>query len=181
MDLAIRLAIAEAAVPRIGRIPFLFDNSVEGFRGESLEQVLHVLAGFARDGRQILLATNDEFVARRISAHGGTVSRMHEILRYARPRYVMDSSSYLGIHPNLHPHVPIEIDEDPRRLTNIRSESFDAHTWGSTDLSDINKQLAAIANEQEEHSWWNADQVEFSADPFVTYRSVRGTLNTACI
>jgi hypothetical protein len=168
VDLAIRLAIAEAAVSRIGRIPFLFDNSVEGFRGESLEQVLHVLAGFARDGRQILLATNDEFVARRISAHGGTVSRMHEILRYARPRYVMDSSNYLGIHPNLQSHVPIEIDEDPRKLSNSRPDSYDAHPWVSTDLSDINKQLAAIANEQEEHSWWNADHVEFSTRPIRT-------------
>jgi hypothetical protein len=74
VDLAIRLAIAEAAIPSIGRIPFLFDNSIELFRGEALEQVLHVLGGFARDGRQILLATNDEFVARRIAAHGGTNS-----------------------------------------------------------------------------------------------------------
>jgi hypothetical protein len=168
VDLAIRLAIAEAAVPRIGRIPFLFDSSVEGFRGESLEQVLHVLAGFARDGRQILLATSDEFIARRISAHGGTVSRMHEILRYARPRYVMESSNYLGIHPNLQSHVPIEFEEDSRKLTSGRLDSYDAHSWVSTDLTDINKQLAAIANEQEEHSWWNADHVEFSSRPVRT-------------
>ncbi|MFN8741441.1 MAG: DUF4332 domain-containing protein [Pirellula sp.] len=161
VDLAIRLAIAEAAVPRIGRIPFLFDNSVEGFRGESLEQVLHVLAGFARDGRQILLATSDEFIARRISAHGGTVSRMHEILRYARPRYVMDSSNYLGIHPNLQSHVPLEIEDDYSKQTNNRSLTYDAHPLVSTDLTDINKQLAALANEQEEHSWWSSDHTEY--------------------
>lgn len=165
VDLAIRLAIAEAAVPRIGRIPFLFDNSVEGFRGESLEQVLHVLAGFARDGRQILLATNDEFIARRISAHGGTVSRMHEILRYARPRYVMDSSNHLGIHPNLQSHVPIEIEEDYNKLYANRLNTFEQHPMLTSDLTDINKQLAAIANEQEEHSWWNSDHLDYQPKP----------------
>ena len=168
VDLAIRLAIAEAAVPRIGRIPFLFDNSVEGFRGESLEQVLHVLAGFARDGRQILLATSDEFIARRISAHGGTVSRMHEILRYARPRYVMDSANYLGIHPNLQSHVPLEIEDEFSKLTNSRPATYEPHPLVSNDLTDINKQLAALANEQEEHSWWSSDHTEHQARPVRT-------------
>ncbi|MCU0710918.1 MAG: DUF4332 domain-containing protein [Pirellula sp.] len=168
VDLAIRLAIAEAAVPRIGRIPFLFDNSVEGLRGESLEQVLHVLAGFARDGRQILLATSDEFIARRISAHGGTVSRMHEILRYARPRFVMDSSNYLGIHPHLQSHVPIEVEEDFSKLYSNRPAAYESNPMISTDLVDINKQLAALANEQEEHSWWNADHSNYQNRPVRT-------------
>ena len=165
VDLAIRLAIAEAAVPRIGRIPFLFDNSVEGFRGESLEQVLHVLAGFARDGRQILLATNDEFIARRISAHGGTVSRMHEILRYARPRFVMDSSNALGIHPNLQSHVPVELDEEYSPAARGRGFNYEAQPLLSSELVDINQQLAAIANEQEESSWWSSEHVDYPVRP----------------
>ncbi|MCE3014749.1 MAG: DUF4332 domain-containing protein [Pirellula sp.] len=148
VDLAMRLAIAEAAIPRIGRIPFLFDNSIELFRGEALEQVLHVLAGFARDGRQILLATNDEFVARRIAAHGGTVSRMHELLRYARPGYLMDGTSYLGIHPNIQSQPAIGYVETPY----ISTESAN---HGLTDLTDINRQLSGLANEMESSSWWS--------------------------
>lgn len=168
VDLAIRLAIAEAAVPRIGRIPFLFDNSVEGFRGEALEQVLHVLAGFARDGRQILLATNDEFVARRISAHGGTVCRMYEILRYARPRFVMDSASNLGVHPNLQSHVPVEIQDDAGKLAGAHSLGYDPKSVLTHELVDINQQLAAIANEQEENSWWGTDHTDFQPRPVRT-------------
>ena len=148
VDLAIRLAIAEAAIPSIGRIPFLFDNSIELFRGEALEQVLHVLAGFARDGRQILLATNDEFVARRIAAHGGTVSRMHEILRYARPGYVMDGTSHLGIHPSIQSQPTIGYIESPYLATGSAS-------YGLTDLTDINRQLSGLANEMESSSWWS--------------------------
>lgn len=153
VDLAMRLAIAEAAIPRIGRIPFLFDNSMELFRGEALEQVLHVLAGFARDGRQILLATNDEFVARRIAAHGGTVSRMHEILRYARPGYVMDGSSYLGIHPSIQSQPAIGYIENPYAAAHS-APSF-ALPYGSNDLTDINRQLSGLANEMESASWWS--------------------------
>jgi hypothetical protein len=148
VDLAMRLAIAEAAIPRIGRIPFLFDNSIELFRGEALEQVLHVLAGFARDGRQILLATNDEFIARRIAAHGGTVSRMHEILRYARPGYVMDGTVSLGIHPNIQSQPAIGYIENPYNA------SYSA-PYGISDLSDINRQLSGLANEMESSSWWS--------------------------
>lgn len=153
VDMAIRLAIAEAAVHRIGRIPFLFDNSLEIFRGESLEQVLHVLAGFARDGRQVLLATNDEFVARRIAAHGGTVSRMHEILRYARPGYVMDSTSSLGIHPSLASQPSTGFATDGQYYGSWNRAGF-----VSGEYSDINYQLNALANEQAANgSWWSPE------------------------
>ena len=40
VDLAIRLALAQAARSRIGRIPFVLENSLDGFRGEPLEQIL---------------------------------------------------------------------------------------------------------------------------------------------
>jgi hypothetical protein len=90
VDLAIRLAIAQTARTRIGRIPFILENSLDGFRGEPLEQILHVVSNFSRDGWQILLTTADEFIARRIAGHGGTVARVHENLRYAKPQYVID-------------------------------------------------------------------------------------------
>ncbi len=183
VDLAIRLAIAERAVPRIGRIPFLFDNSIEIFRGEALEQVLHVLAGFARDGRQILLATPDEFIARRIAAHGGAVSRMHEILRYARPRYVMDSYDDLGIHPTLHaqPTMPLYSTNGsvyPTHGSTIGSlngalngsvhyEPVAPHIAANShaaavemNLNTINRQLSDLANEEEDTSWWTGNTFE---------------------
>jgi hypothetical protein len=154
VDLAIRLAIAERAVPRIGRIPFLFDQSVEVFRGEALEQILHVLAGFARDGRQILMATHDEFIARRIAAHGGTVCRMHEILRYARPSYSMDSFEDLGIHPSLHQSAPnFAVDPSVREAAN--SGYYTPFYSSAQDYADINRQLSGWANESDETSWWN--------------------------
>jgi len=62
VDLAIRLAIADAAVARIGRIPMLLDDSINAFQGDALEQVLHVLATFSRDGRQLLRMTNTQLV-----------------------------------------------------------------------------------------------------------------------
>ena len=101
VDLAIRLAIAQSARSRIGRIPFMLEHSIDGFRGEPLEQILHVLANFSRDGWQVLLITADEHIARRIAGHGGCVARVHENLRYAKPHYVIDSDTDLGLHPVL--------------------------------------------------------------------------------
>lgn len=164
VDLAIRLAIAERAVPRIGRIPFLFDNSIELFRGEALEQILHVLAGFARDGRQILMATHDEFIARRIAAHGGTVCRMHEILRYARPTYAMDSFDDLGIHPSLHQVAPNYVAESIARDVAPAVHYAPFHVPGH-DYADINRQLSGWANESDDASWWNTTESVASIAP----------------
>ncbi|MFO0011815.1 MAG: DUF4332 domain-containing protein [Planctomycetota bacterium] len=141
VDLAIRLAIATAASPRIGRIPMVLENSLEGFRGEPLEQLLHVLAGVARDGRQILLATQDEFVARRCVAHGGSVARVHENLRYAKPQYVIDSDTDLGILPILD-RAPVV-------------QYSDAEIGGAASpLQEINRQLAGLSDEYQQDSWW---------------------------
>jgi len=148
VDLAIRLAIAEVAVPRIGRIPMLLDDSLGAFRGESLEQILHVLSGFSRDGRQLLISTSDEHIARRIAAHGGTVSRMVEVLRYARPNFVMDTQSELGMHPSMDQSAIFASDHQARRLR--------IHNVGSQEMEirELNQQLTGLANEQAHHSWW---------------------------
>jgi len=148
VDLAIRLAIAQAAVPRIGRIPLLLDDSLGGFRGESLEQILHVLSAFSRDGRQLLLSTNDECIARRIAAHGGTVSRMLEVMRYARPSYVLDGQDELGMHPSMeHPATQTSVrDTRPLRIVSPDSPEIE--------ILELNRQLTGWANEQANHSWW---------------------------
>lgn len=141
VDLAIRLAIATTASPRIGRIPMVLENSLEGFRGEPLEQLLHVLAGVARDGRQILLATQDEFVARRCVAHGGSVARVHENLRYAKPQYVIDSDTDLGIHPLLDRAPMVQYSDAELSSAN-------------NPLQELNRQLAGLSDENQQDAWW---------------------------
>jgi len=159
VDLAIRLAIADASVPRVGRIPLLLDDSIAGFRGESLEQVLHVLAAFSRDGRQLLITTNDEYTARRVAAHGGTVSRMQEILRYARPSFILDGQFDLGLHPSLERSSRIASAHDSRPLRVIGAEG------PSYELGELNRQLAGLANEQAMHSWWYPEQAKRHRQP----------------
>lgn len=148
VDLAIRLAIAEVAVPRIGRIPMLLDDSLGTFRGESLEQILHVLSGFSRDGRQLLISTSDEHIARRIAAHGGTVSRMVEVLRYARPNFVMDFQNELGMHPSMDQSAIFASDRYARPLRILNADSPEM------EILELNQQLTGLANEQANHSWW---------------------------
>ena len=147
VDLAIRLAIAQAAVPRIGRIPMLLDDSLGGFRGESLEQILHVLSAFSRDGRQLLLSTNDEYIARRVAAHGGTVSRMLEVIQYARPSYILDEQNELDIRPAME-HASLRSTlRDSRLFQIVRADSPDS------EIRELNRQLSGLANEQANHSW----------------------------
>ncbi len=148
VDLAIRLAIAQSAVPRIGRIPMMLDDSLNGFRGESLEQILHVLSGFSRDGRQLLVSTSDEYTARRIAAHGGTVTRMLEVLRYAHPNYVLDGQRELGLHPSMEQSANLSTIRDPRPLRIVGVDS------PSNDILEMNRQLTGLANEQASGSWW---------------------------
>ena len=153
VDLAIRLAIAEAAVPRIGRIPLLLDESLSGFRGEALEQILHVLSSFSRDGRQLLVSTSDEYVARRVAAHGGSVSRMIEVMRFARPSYVMDNQHETGFHPTMNRSSMnrsgmVSSFGEPHPLHVVNRES------PYSEILELNRQLTGLANEQATLSWW---------------------------
>lgn len=151
VDLAIRLAIADAAVARIGRIPMLLDDSINAFQGDALEQVLHVLATFSRDGRQLLISTNDEYTARRIAAHGGTVSRMQEIMRFARPNLVLDGAPEVGLHPSLR-HASAMLP-----VTDGRSWRVIGLDSPNGEIIEINRQLTGLANEQSTYSWWHPE------------------------
>ncbi len=144
VDLAIRLAIAQSARSRVGRIPFMLEHSIDGFRGEPLEQILHVLANFSRDGWQILLITADEHIARRIAGHGGSVARVHENLRYAKPHYVIDSDTDLGLHPVL----------DQAPMMGNQSGAYNTLGFGAShDYRDINRHLEGLAVEHENESF----------------------------
>ena len=169
VDLAIRLAIAEAAVPRIGRIPMLLDDSLGGFRGESLEQILHVLSAFSRDGRQLLLSTNDEYIARRVAAHGGTISRMLEVMQYARPSYVLDEQNELGIHPAMEQPAVHSPYRDSRPFRIVSADSPD------TEIRELNRQLSGLANEQATHSWWTPNGSRVPTQPMQVDRSAHQT------
>jgi hypothetical protein len=155
VDLAIRLAIATVSSTRIGRIPMVLEHSIDGFRGEPLEQLLHVLATAARDGRQILVTTADEFIARRIAAHGGSVARIHENLRYAKPHYVIDTDTDLGVHPVL--------DRAPVLSYGVgmHHDARGPETLGQTrhgsvpnELVEVNRQLDGLAAEVQQNAWW---------------------------
>ncbi len=148
VDLAIRLAIAQAAVPRIGRIPLLLDDSLGSFRGESLEQILHVLSAFSREGRQLLLSTHDELIARRIAAHGGTVSRMLEVARYARPSYILDGENEFGMYPTMEHSANYSTVRDARPLRIVSADAPEI------EILELNRQLTGMANELANHSWW---------------------------
>ncbi|MEI8212115.1 MAG: DUF4332 domain-containing protein [Planctomycetota bacterium] len=157
VDLAIRLAIATASATRIGRIPMLLEHSIDGFRGEPLEQLLHVLATAARDGRQILVTTADEFIARRIAAHGGSVARVHENLRYAKPHYVIDTDTDLGVHPVLDraPVVSYGVGLQPdSRAFEPTADGRRMPSQPDTSILEVNRTLDGLAAEEQQGAWW---------------------------
>lgn len=190
VDLAIRLAIAQSARSRVGRIPFMLEHSIDGFRGEPLEQILHVLANFSRDGWQILLITADEHIARRIAGHGGSVARVHENLRYAKPHYVIDSDTDLGLHPVLDqaPMMGNPRGWNPAQRSSPYSGNAVAYnTFGFdafNDYREINRHLEGIAVEHESESFglpgpfdpWQTSTrplANRSAEPVVVQRNGR--------
>jgi predicted flap endonuclease-1-like 5' DNA nuclease len=81
VELAIRLAIIDAASHRIGRLPLLLDDALDGFHGQQLDHIAQVLMQFARDGQQILLLTSEEEVAHRVRHHQGWVARLGGYLK----------------------------------------------------------------------------------------------------
>jgi nucleotidyltransferase/DNA polymerase involved in DNA repair len=162
VDLAIRLAIATTASTRIGRIPMILEHSIDGFRDEPLEQLLHVLARVSRDGRQILVTTGDEFVARRIAAHGGSVARVHENLRYAKPHYVIDTDTDLGVHPILD-RAPVVSYGAGLQAGIPAADSYRAQEaypsvsprTAYPELNEVNRLLDGIATEEQSTAWWS--------------------------
>lgn len=76
VELAIRMAIIEASAHRIGRLPLLLDDALDGFHGQQLDHIAQVLMQFSRDGQQILLLTGEEEVAQRVRHHQGWISHL---------------------------------------------------------------------------------------------------------
>ncbi len=76
VELAIRMSIIEATSHRIGRLPLLLDDALDGFHGQQLDHIAQVLMQFARDGQQVLLLTSEEEVAQRVRHHQGWIARL---------------------------------------------------------------------------------------------------------
>ncbi len=85
VELAIRMAIIDASSHRIGRMPLLLDDALDGFHGQQLDHIVRVLMQFASDGLQILLLTSEEEVAQRVRAQQGWVSRLSDTLKKPVP------------------------------------------------------------------------------------------------
>ncbi len=70
------MSIIEATSHRIGRLPLLLDDALDGFHGQQLDHIAQVLMQFARDGQQVLLLTSEEEVAQRVRHHQGWIARL---------------------------------------------------------------------------------------------------------
>jgi energy-coupling factor transporter ATP-binding protein EcfA2 len=77
VELAIRMAILESAAHRIGRLPLILDDALDGFHGQTLDHVVRVLIEFARQGQQVLLMTSEQEVAERVRVHHGWVAHLN--------------------------------------------------------------------------------------------------------
>jgi energy-coupling factor transporter ATP-binding protein EcfA2 len=131
VELAIRMAILDSAAHRIGRIPLILDDALDGFNGQTLDHVVRVLIEFAREGQQVLLMTTEEEVAERVRVHHGWVSYLNHGLaevdtHVVKPRLYREPS--------------------PDQVVLSRGPLVAEY---STNLADINAQLAGA----EERTW----------------------------
>jgi len=131
VELALRMAICDSAAYRIGRLPLILDDALDGFHGATLDHLVRVLIEFARDGQQVLLMTSEPEVAQRVRGHHGWVAELNSPVVKVAARS-MDSISY--VQPIRH---------TPVAVTGLdRSNSFEPS------YLDINAHLAAVAEAQ---------------------------------
>ncbi|MFO0921398.1 MAG: DUF4332 domain-containing protein [Pirellulales bacterium] len=74
--LCLRLAIAEALVPHVGKLPLFVDDALEGIHGSTLDRTIETLMRLGRHGQQLVLFTSDEEVASRARAHHAWVCHL---------------------------------------------------------------------------------------------------------
>ncbi|MCY2974253.1 MAG: DUF4332 domain-containing protein [Planctomycetota bacterium] len=92
VELAIRMAICDSAAHRIGRLPLILDDALDGFHGATLDHLIRVLIEFAREGQQVLLMTSESEVAQRVRGHHGWVAQLNSpIVNVAAPTVSTDS------------------------------------------------------------------------------------------
>jgi energy-coupling factor transporter ATP-binding protein EcfA2 len=125
VELAMRMAILESAAHRIGRLPLILDDALDGFHGQNLDHIVRVLIEFAREGQQVLLMTSEPEVAERVRVHHGWVSHLTEsdnlATQVAAPRLYRDR----------------EYDETYRTLRTVTADDY------RHNLAEVNAMLAS--------------------------------------
>jgi len=130
VELAIRMAILESAAHRIGRLPLILDDALDGFHGQTLDHVVRVLIEFARQGQQVLLMTSEQEVAERVRVHHGWVAHLNhgpsEVDTRLQAPVVYREPSYV-----------------PQYAPSLRPVAYDAY---APSLAEVNAQLSAAAS-----------------------------------
>lgn len=127
VELAIRMAICDSASHRIGRLPLILDDALDGFHGATLDHLIRVLIEFAREGQQVLLMTSESEVAQRVRGHHGWVAQLNSpIVNVAAP--TLSTDHFL----------------QPARTT-LPPAAFNAPRHYDPAFVDINAQLSAAA------------------------------------
>ena len=130
VELAIRMAILESAAHRIGRLPLILDDALDGFHGQTLDHVVRVLIEFARQGQQVLLMTSEQEVAERVRVHHGWVAHLNPT--------TLETDSFV--------QVPVAY-RDPSYVAPVRPALRPvAYNDYAPSLADVNAQLSAAAN-----------------------------------
>lgn len=132
VELAIRMAIIESASHRVGRLPLILDDALDGFHGQTLDHLVRVLIEFARDGQQILLMTSESEVAQRVRVHHGWVAQLREQIAsdVREEAYTYQQAVPLAPAPYVRPWV------QPAAYTDLYSN-----------LAEVNAQLASVASD----------------------------------
>ena len=129
VELAIRMSILESAAHRIGRLPLILDDALDGFHGQTLDHVVRVLIEFARQGQQVLLMTSEQEVAERVRVHHGWVAHLNHS--------AVESDSQMHV-----PMVHREPTYAPHWAPALRPVAYDDY---APSFAEINAQLSAVA------------------------------------
>ena len=148
VELALRMAICDSAAHRIGRLPLILDDALDGFHGATLDHLVRVLIEFAREGQQVLLMTSEPEVAQRVRGHHGWVAQLNSpIATVAAPAVEIPSYFQPAVQPSRHLHFT------PAALEGSR--------YYEPSLLDINAQLSEVA----ELPFMSADGAWYESTP----------------
>jgi hypothetical protein len=129
VELAIRMAICDSAAHRIGRLPLILDDALDGFHGATLDHLIRVLIEFAREGQQVLLMTSESEVAQRVRGHHGWVAQLNSPIANVSA-----------------PSVSVDTYVQPTRHLPLAPAAFERGRYFEPVYSDINAQLSAAAD-----------------------------------
>jgi hypothetical protein len=142
VELAIRMAIADAARSRIGSLPMVLDDPFrfhtgEAIHGETLDRIIQTINRFSSDYQQVILLTGSDEVASRVQAHHGFVCHLNRHRIVERPQY-----------------------RDVQYVAPMVTEPFLTSPY-----HDVNQQLNAAAYDYENQAWTDLQRPIRSSRP----------------